>query len=147
MALVPVVVVLGILLATHSALAASPTQIVLSCSIPPPESHSPNGCSSSQSGPIISGGTAYIIGGFWVWCQTSSDNAYGMQCAGAMYMVENSVYETTSISGTANAGPTVSFTTSDGDMTCHLTVTGSSTLSGTCDGTPITFYNVIIVET
>jgi hypothetical protein len=158
LALIPFVVVLGILLASHSAIAASPTQLIMSCTIPAPGSNSPNGCSSTEgvtTPNIVVGDTIYIIGGFWVWCQVSGQDAYGLQCAGSMYIFEaNTIthagsYEATSISGqaTASSPPTVSFTTSDNDMTCVLKVISQSTLSGTCDGYPITFSNVIITTT
>src|SRR5260370_1929912 len=51
------------------------SQIVLSCTTPPPESHSTNGCRSSElvgTPPIIIGDTLYIVAGFWVWCQSPS---------------------------------------------------------------------------
>jgi|BEDMetMinimDraft_2_1075160.scaffolds.fasta_scaffold01058_4 hypothetical protein len=55
------------------------------------------------------------------------------------------VYDTTSIRGDTSNYFQITFTTSDNDMTCTLTVVpGSGTLSGTCDGTTIIFNNVIV---
>ncbi len=63
-------------------------------------------------------------------------------------------YQATSVSGSAAAsGPTglqVSFTSSDGDMSCVLDVPasptkgGTNTLSGLCDGVPIKFFNAVV---
>jgi hypothetical protein len=150
-AIVPVLLVLSVLIAAPLASAASQTQIILSCSIPPPFSHvPPNHCSSTPEG-VTSGTIDYEIGGFWIWCQVGSGNSYGPDCSGSMYIEEvnmitgTAVYDTTSIRGSTSSFPQITFTTSDNDMTCTLTVVpGSSTLSGTCDGTPITFSNVIV---
>jgi hypothetical protein len=139
--------------------AAGVSQIVLSCSQPSPGSHDANGCASSElvsSPPIIKGDTLYIVGGFWVWCQSPNGGTpYGPDCGGSMYVEEINlgtgagVYDATSVSGGATAtGPTglqVTFTSSDGDMSCTLNAqAGSSTLPGTCDGVPITFSNSIV---
>jgi hypothetical protein len=137
------------------------SQIVLSCTTPGPHSRDTNGCSSSElvtTPPIINGSTLYFVGGFWVWCQSpSAGTPYGPDCNGAMYIAEINVatgagpYEATSIDGTSTAGPNglqVTFTSSDGDMTCTLNVPSSSihggTLSGRCNGVPIVFSNAVI---
>ncbi|MDG6933961.1 MAG: hypothetical protein JRN68_04625 [Nitrososphaerota archaeon] len=157
--LILIVVILPILLVGPSAVAASQTQIILSCSTPPPGSHVPNGCISSElvgTPPITSGSTLYIIGGFWVWCQstTGGGNSYGPDCAGSIYVEEVNlvtgagVYDATAIRGTSDTTTApfqVTFTSTDGDMSCTLSVTpGSSTLSGTCDKVPITFSDAIV---
>ena len=92
---------------------------------------------------------------------------YGPDCNGAMYVVEvdlatgSAKYETTSISGSSSAGgPTglqVTFTSSDGDMTCTLDVPTSPTsgstnqVGGTCgapnnpgSAVPIVFGNAVV---
>jgi hypothetical protein len=138
------------------------SQIVLSCSTPPPHSQNTNGCSSSElagTPPIIQGSTLYIIGGFWVWCQSpSTGTPYGPDCNGSMYIEEVNLatgtghYQATSVNGSsAPSGPTglqVNFTSSDGDMTCTLNVPTSTdhgaTLKGSCDGVPIIFSNVLV---
>src|SRR5690349_15354267 len=70
-----VIMVLAVLPATASGNSSnSVSQIVLSCTVPPPESHSINGCASSElvtTPPIIQGTTLYFIGGFWIWCQSA----------------------------------------------------------------------------
>jgi len=137
------------------------SQIVLSCTTPGPHSRDTNGCSSSElvtTPPIIKGSTLYFEGGFWVWCQSpSAGTPYGPDCNGAVYIAEIDLatgtgpYEATSIDGMSASGPNglqVTFTSSDGDMTCTLNVPTSSThggtLSGTCDGVPIVFSNAVI---
>jgi len=153
MTIFPIVLILTVLSAGQLALAAPQTQIILSCSIPVPFSHVPPGHCSSNSSGVIVGSTDYVIGGFWIWCQAGSGNSYGPDCSGSMYIEEVNlntdvgVYDVTSISGDTSNYPQITFTTSDGDMACTLTITGSSTLSGTCDGTQITFYNVIVQVT
>ena len=155
-----VVAILPTTAASSSSHGAS--QIVLSCSTPPPNSNNTNGCSSSElatTPPIIQGSTLYIVGGFWVWCQSpSAGTPYGPDCNGSMYIEEINLatgvghYQATAVDGTSTAtGPTglqVTFTSSDGDMTCKLNVPTSSdhggSLSGTCDGVPITFSNAVI---
>jgi hypothetical protein len=151
--------------------AQSVSQIVLSCTTPPPESQSSNGCRSSElapppggTPPIIIGSKLLIVGGFWVWCQNPNGGTpYGPDCGGAVYVAEvnlvsgAAVYNTTSVSGTASAsGPTglqVTFTSSDGDMSCILNVPtsptrgGTNTLSGLCDGVPIKFSNAVVQVT
>jgi|SRR5579863_2387495 len=138
--------------------ASGASQIVLSCSTPPPHSHNTNGCSSSElvtTPPIIEGTTLYIIGGFWVWCQNPSANntPYGPDCNGSTYIEEVNLatgvgkYQATSISGTASPGSplTVTFTTSDNDMSCTLDVIrGVTTLGGFCEGVPITFSKAVV---
>ena len=141
------------------------SQIVLSCSTPPPESHTANGCRSSEldtTPPIIVDGKLLIVGGFWVWCQSPSGGTpYGPDCNGAMYIAEvnlatgTAVYETTSVSGTASdsGGLQVTFTSSDGDMSCTLSVPtspssgGANTLAGHCDGVPIIFSKAVVQVT
>jgi hypothetical protein len=155
MAIFPIVLILTVLSAGQLALAAPQTQIILSCSIPVPFSHVPSDhCSSSIPSGVIVGSTDYVIGGFWIWCQVGgSGNSYGPDCSGSMYIEEVNlntgvgVYDVTSISGNTLNYPQITFNTSDNDMTCTLTITGSSTLSGTCDGTSITFHNVIVQVT
>ncbi len=137
------------------------SQIVLSCSTPPPHSQNTNGCSSSElvsSPPIIEGSTLYVVAGFWVWCQSPSGGTpYGPDCNGSMYIEEINLatgvgkYQATSVDGTSAATATglqVTFTSSDGDMTCTLHVPSSSqhggSLTGTCDGVPIIFSNAVI---
>jgi hypothetical protein len=162
----PIVAVLGLLPAAP-AQAAGVSQIVLSCTTPAPTSPTTNGCRSSEfvsTPPIIVGGTLYVIGGFWIWCQNPNGGTpYGPDCAGAMYIAEinlgtgAAVYETTSIAGGATAaGPTglqVWFTSSDGDMSCTLNVPssptsgGTNTLGGACDRTPIAFSNSVVQVT
>jgi hypothetical protein len=143
------------------------SQIVLSCSTPPPASSSPNGCRSSElatTPPIFVNGKLMIVGGFWVWCQSPvGGTPYGPDCTGSVYVEEVNtstgagVYDTTSISGGSSAsGPTglqVSFTSSDGDMACTLNVPTApakgenNTLSGTCDNVPISFSNTVVQVT
>ena len=72
-----VVVALGIASTVPTALAQGASQIVISCTTPGPNSKTSNGCRSSElsttppsTPPIINAGTLYIVGGFWVWCQT-----------------------------------------------------------------------------
>jgi hypothetical protein len=162
----PILAVLG-LLPVVPAQATGVSQIVLSCTTPAPESQTTNGCRSSElvtSPPIIVSGTLYIIGGFWIWCQNPNGGTpYGPDCSGSMYIAEINlgtgavVYETTSIAGgAAAAGPTglqVSFTSSDGDMSCTLNVPssptggGTNTLGGLCDGFPISFTKSVVQVT
>ena len=138
-------------LATPAAF-ASASQIVIHCTTPPPHSVNTNGCSSSElvsTPPIINAGTLYFVAGFWVWCQSPTNGTpYGPDCNGSMYVAEVDLatgtvkYEATSISGSSSVvgstGLQVTFTSSDGDMTCTLGVPTSPTagstnqLSGTC---------------
>jgi hypothetical protein len=161
-AIIPMLAVIA-LLAVPAARAAGTSQIVLSCTTPAPKSHSTNGCSSSElasTPPIIVDGTLYFIGGFWIWCQSPNGGTpYGPDCSGSVYIEEVNlatnvgVYETTSVSGSSTAaGPTgvqVMFHSSDGDMSCTLSVPasptngGTNTLSGSCDSLPITFSNAV----
>jgi hypothetical protein len=151
-----------------SAAAQGVSQITMSCSSPPPESHTTNGCRSTElapppSGtpPITIGDKLLIVGGFWIWCQNPNGGTpYGPDCAGSVYVEEVNLvsgagkYGATSITGSSSAsGPTglqVSFKSSDGDMACMLNVPanptsgGSNTLSGFCDGVPISFSNVVV---
>ncbi len=144
------------------------SQIVLSCTTPPPESHTNNGCRSTElappptgTPPIIIGSKLLIVGGFWVWCQNPNGGTpYGPDCSGSVYVEEVDLvtgagtYQATSVSGSASqSGPTglqVSFTSSDGDMTCALDVPtsptkgGTNTLGGLCDGVPIRFFNAVV---
>ncbi len=160
-AALPVVALLSGFATAMPAHAASASQITLSCSSPPPQSHNTNGCTSSNPVFAESTGTLDFIGGFWIWCQNAnSGTPYGPDCKGSTYIEEvntnagTGVYQNTPIDGGSQAtGPTglqVSFTTSDGDMTCTLDVptsptSGSSnTVSGTCDGQDITFGNVVV---
>jgi hypothetical protein len=152
-------------------LAQGASQIVLSCSTPPPESHTANGCRSSElappptgTPPIIIGSKLLILAGFWVWCQNPSGGTpYGPDCTGSVYVEEVDLvsgtgqYQSTSISGSAaSGGPTglqASFTSSDNDMSCILNVPtsptngGTNTLSGICDGVPISFFNAVVQVT
>jgi hypothetical protein len=157
-AALPIFAVLNLLAAVPAHAAGGSqgvSQITLSCTTPPPDagSHPKNQCSSSQSAPIFSDGTADFIGGFWIWCQNPSGTGtpYGPDCSGSMYIEEisqtSAVYESTSVSGGATdlSGIQVTATTSDGDVTCTFDVTpGSSTLDATCNGTPITFSNATV---
>jgi hypothetical protein len=66
-----------------------------------------------------------------------------------VFNLETGKYTATSISGTAfaDAGLDVSFTSSDSELSCTLSIATSTkshtnTVSGTCNGTPITFSNV-----
>ena len=144
------------------------SQIVLSCTTPPPHSQTTNGCRSTElapppegTPPIIIGSKLLIVGGFWVWCQNPSGGTpYGPDCSGSVYVEEVDLltgagkYQATSVSGNSSqSGPTglqVSFTSSDGDMACALDVPtsptkgGTNTLSGLCDGVPITFFNAVV---
>ena len=144
------------------------SQITLSCTTPPPQSQTANGCRSSEAAPppngtppIIIGSKLLFLGGFWVWCQNpNSGTPYGPDCSGSLYVEEINlvsgagVYQATSVSGGSSAsGPTglqVSFTSSDGDISCVLNIPtspakgGTNTLSGLCDGVPITFFNVVV---
>jgi hypothetical protein len=155
------------LLAVPTASAAGVSQIVLSCTTPPPQSSSSNGCSSSElvtTPPIISGGTLYIVAGFWVWCQNPNGGTpYGPDCAGSMYVEEVNLatgagrYDATSVDGTSsatgNTGLQVTFTSKDGDVTCTLDVPSSPTkggtnqLGGTCNGVPIVFSHAVVQVT
>jgi hypothetical protein len=155
-----------------SAQASQPvSQIVLACTTPPPQSHTANGCRSTElaappdgTPPIIIGSKLLIVGGFWVWCQSPNGGTpYGPDCNGSVYVEEVNLssgagaYSATSVSGSASqSGPTglqVSFTSSDGDMSCVLNVPtsptngGSNTLSGLCDGVPIKFFNSVVQVT
>jgi len=143
------------------------SQIVLSCTTPPPESHSANGCRSSElvgTPPIIIGDTLYIVAGFWVWCQSPSGGTpYGPDCTGSVYVEEVNLvtgaghYDSTSVEGNSSAtgstGLQVTFTSSDGDTTCKLDVPTSpahgpsNTVTGTCDDVPITFSNSVVQVT
>jgi hypothetical protein len=149
--------------------AAGVSQITLSCSSPPPESASTNGCSVTTTNAQLPGsiyasstGTYDFFGGFWIWCQGPAQQGtpYGPDCSGSTYIEEvnlttsTGVYDATHITGTSSeGGPTgvqVTFTTSDDDMTCTLDVPSSPThgasnsLSGTCDGQSITFGSVVV---
>ena len=150
-------------------LSAQASQIVVSCTTPGPDSKDPNGCRSSELAPppngtpgIVNGTSLYVIGGFWVWCQNpTTGTPYGPDCNGAMYIGEvnlatgSAVYETKSISGnsSASAGLQITVKTSDGDMTCTLTVPTSptsgstNTVTGSCDGVPIAFSNAVVQVT
>src|SRR5713226_6322937 len=158
----------GLFCVAPEVVAQGVSQIVLSCTTPPPASHSPNGCRSSElapppdgTPPIIIGSKLLIVGGFWVWCQSPNGGTpYGPDCSGSVYVEEvnlvsgTGVYQATAVSGTASlSGPTglqVAFTSSDGDMSCVLNVPtsptkgGTNTLSGLCDGVPITFFNAVV---
>ena len=147
------------------------SQIVLSCSAPNPVASDPNGCRNSElagppdgTPPIIVGTTLFIFGGFWVWCQSPNGGTpYGPDCNGAVYVEEVDLvskaanYEPTSISGNSSSGgPTglqVEFKSSDGDLSCTLGVPTSpttgmtNTLSGFCDGVPISFRHVVVQVT
>ena len=145
------------------------SQIAINCTTPAPEAHTTNGCISSEGAQggtpfIIVGSKLYAIGGFWVWCQSPSGGTpYGPDCNGAIYIGEvnlvtgGAVYETTSVSGTSSASGTtglqVTFKSSDGDMSCTLSVPaspssgGTNTLSGSCDSVPITFSNAVVLVT
>jgi hypothetical protein len=140
-------------------------QIVLTCTTPPPSSKTTNGCRSTElappplgTPPIIIGSKLLFVGGFWVWCQNPNGGTpYGPDCAGSVYVEEVNLvtgagkYQATSVSGNSSqsgsTGLQVSFTSSDGDMACVLDVPtsptkgGTNTLSGLCDGVPITFFN------
>ena len=140
-------------------------QIVLTCTTPPPSSKTTNGCRSTElapppegTPPIIIGNTLLFVAGFWVWCQSPNGGTpYGPECKGSVYAEEVDLvsgagkYQATSVSGNSSAsGPTglqVAFTSSDGDMACVLYVPtsptkgGTNTLTGLCDGVPITFFN------
>jgi hypothetical protein len=162
----PVVVSLGTfgLLSAFAAIpahAAGVSQITLSCSSPPPQSDDTNGCTSSNPIFASSTGTLDFIGGFWIWCQNPTQGTpYGPDCSGSAYIEEvntstgTGVYQNTPIRGGSSTGGTtgvqVSFTTSDGDMSCVLDVPASptsgpsNTISGTCDGQSITFRNVVV---
>lgn len=147
--------------AAASAPAAGVSQITLSCSSPPPQSHDTNGCTSSN--PIFASrtGTLDFVGGFWIWCQSPTQGTpYGPDCSGSAYLEEvntatgTGVYQNTPIHGGSSTGGAtgvqVSFTTSDGDMSCVLDVPTSptsgpsNTMNGTCDGQHITFGNVVV---
>ena len=165
------IVVVALFWIAPGAVAQGVPQIVLSCTTPPPESHTANGCRSSElaappSGtpPIIIGSKLLIVAGFWVWCQNPSGGTpYGPDCAGSVYVEEVNLasgagkYDATSISGHSSAsGPTglqVSFTSSDSDMSCILDVPstpssgGTNLLSGLCDGVPIRFSNAVVQVT
>lgn len=147
------------------------SQIVLSCTVPPLESSTPNGCHSSElapppaeTPPIIIGSTFFIVAGFWVWCQNPNvGTPYGPDCHGSMYVEEVDLvsgtgkYQATSVSGSSASGGVtglqVSFTSSDGDMSCLLSVPtsptagGTNTLAGLCDGVPITFSHAVVQVT
>lgn len=161
---VPVVVLMGGLLSGIAAVpanAAGVSQIALSCSSPPPQSHNTNGCTSTN--PVFAGstGTLDFIGGYWIWCQNPTQGTpYGPDCSGSAYIEEvnlstgTGVYQNTPIQGGSQTGGStglqVWFTTSDGDMTCVLDVPTSpsngpsNTVGGTCDGQGITFGNVVV---
>jgi hypothetical protein len=163
LAVIPMLAFLALLVVPAS-YAAGQSQIVLSCTTAAPHAgtHPAHPCVSSElatSPPICSpdptcaSGTLYFIGGFWIWCQNPNGGTpYGPDCKGSVYIEEIDLstgagkYEATSISGGATPGIWVTFTSSDGDMSCTLLVTsGSSTLSGNCDAgagpIPITFTN------
>ena len=143
------------------------SQIVLTCTTPPPASHSSQGCRSSElssTPPIIIDNTLYIVAGFWVWCQSPGGGTpYGPDCNGAVYVGEVNLvtgaahYDATAVDGMSSAtGPTglqVTFTSSDGDTKCTLNVPASptqgptNTLSGACDGVPIAFTNSAVQVT
>ena len=146
------------------------SQIVLSCTTPPPQSHTSNGCRSSElapppdgTPPIIVGSKLLVVGGFWVWCQSPNGGTpYGPDCAGSVYVEEVNlvtgagVYDATSVSGSSSSGPTglqVAFKSSDGDMSCLLNVPtspssgGTNTVTGLCDGVPISFSNAVVQVT
>ena len=161
----------GLFCVAPEVVAQGVSQIVLSCGTPPPQSHSPNGCRSSElapppagTPPIIIGSKLLIVGGFWVWCQSPNGGTpYGPDCGGSVYVEEVDLvsnagkYDATSVSGNSSSGgPTglqVTFTSSDGDMSCVLNVPtsptagGSNTLSGFCDGVPINFTNSVVQVT
>ena len=132
------------------------SQIVVTCTTPAPESKNTNGCLSSQTEPIVNGETGLFVGGFWIWCQSPGGGTpYGPDCNGSVYVEEIDLatgvgkYEATSISGHSSAtGPTglqVTFTSSDGDLTCTVNVPTAPTkgntniLNTTCGGDSITF--------
>lgn len=139
------------------------SQIVLSCSDSAPQALDPNGCdNTTPAGPITNGSTLFFFGGFWVWCQSPTGGTpYGPDCHGAVYVEEvgppANRYEQTPISGSSSLGGTtglqVTFTTSDGDLTCILSVPASptsgptNTVSGHCNGTLITFSKVVVQVT
>lgn len=155
------------LLAVPTVSAAGASQIVLSCTTPPPQSSNPDGCSSSEfvtTPPIINGDTLYIVAGFWIWCQNPNNGTpYGPDCNGAMYVVEVNLatrashYDTSSVSGTSSAaGPTglqVTFGSSEGNVSCTLDVPTSPTkgltnqIGGTCNGVPIVFSHAVVQVT
>ncbi|HZW85810.1 MAG TPA: hypothetical protein VFE91_07925 [Nitrososphaerales archaeon] len=144
-----VILMLAFLIFTFSSTtyAAKQSQVALSCSTPPPQAgtHPANACAFSN---IV---FPFVVGGFWIWCQnpTTGGTPYGPDCSGSLYYanVFTGAYVARSITGTSSGFPTISFTSSDGVISCSLTISGSSTLTGTCNGTPITFSNVNIQVT
>ena len=154
-----------------AASAQATSQIVLSCSSPPPQSHTTNGCRTSElapppafTPPIIVGDKLLIVGGFWIWCQSPNGGTpYGPDCSGSVYAEEVDLvsnagkYDATAITGSSLAGGTtglqVTFTSTDGDLACVLDVPTSptrgatNTLSGLCDGVPINFSNAVVQVT
>jgi hypothetical protein len=159
-----VAVASGLASLAPTAFAQGASQIVLSCTTPAPESSSSNGCSSSElisTPPIISGNTLYFVAGFWVWCQNPNGGTpYCQDCSGSMYVGEvnlstnKATYEATSVSGGSSAGGNtgleVTFTSSDGDVTCTIDVPtaptsgGTNQLGGTCNGIPIAFSHAVV---
>jgi hypothetical protein len=126
-----------------AAYAAKQSQIVLSCSSAPPEAygHPAHPCAFDNIA------FPYVVAGFWIWCQSpQSGTPYGPDCTGSVYYanVLTGVYTSRSISGDASGYPTITFTSSNGVISCSLTITSPSTLSGTCNGDSINFYNVLI---
>jgi hypothetical protein len=163
-ALIAMVIAAGIAWTTPAIAAQGVSQIVLSCTTPNPHSKSTNGCSSDQVAPIPSATSneGLFVGGFWVWCQgpVGPSTPYGPDCNGAVYVAEISAsgvtYEATSIDGHSSplsaTENQVQFTSSDGDVTCTLDVPaavthGSTTLTGNCNGVPITFSNANVQVT
>jgi hypothetical protein len=140
------------------------SQIVLSCTTPNPHSVSTNGCSSDQQFPIPAANSPELlfVGGFWVWCQSpvGPSTPYGPDCGGSVYVAEISesgeTYEATAVGGHSSplsaTENLVEFTSSDGDVSCTLEVPnaithGATTLTGKCNGLPITFSNANVQVT
>lgn len=143
--------------------AAGQPQLVLSCTIPPPESHSPNGCGFQPANqpPIAVGadGVPYFVAGFWIWCQsaTGSGTPYGPGCAGGAYFVNlnTNTYVASSISGSDFAWGqyiVVNFTAAKVGVTCYLFVpptSGQESVPYACGSFPgsvpsTVFTNVLV---
>ncbi len=149
-----------------STVSAATSQIVLACSSTGVNGHGANECVPSggpfgHGGFVSAGGELDFVFGFWIWCQSPTNpTPYGLECAGAVYTGEITLvtgafaYEVTSLDGTAASATTVTFTPSDGDYTCMLTLPSSpaagpaNTVIATCGGVSgISFSNVDVQVT
>ncbi len=63
--------------------------------------------------------------GFWIWCQTTNNNAYGTACTGAMYFYKLGI-------AIGVAGSVTSFTSTSSTVSFTVSVSSSNGLVSNC---------------